>query len=115
MQEIGMTGAELRVVDGKNILDLSDDELKRTRDALETAGTASGVDRLARSKVRACRMRRRWIAAFNMMCSPPSTRFEDQPRLTEHAMKVAQFFGAPIVRVFSYWRTVQPERAKKQL
>ena len=51
MQEIGMTGAELRVVDGKNILDLSDDELKRTREALK-GGTASGVDRLARSKVR---------------------------------------------------------------
>src|SRR5450432_2867001 len=30
MQEIGMTGAELRVIDGKNILDLNNDELERT-------------------------------------------------------------------------------------
>src|SRR5215207_8185758 len=32
MQKIGMTGAELRVISGKNIMDLSDDELKTVRD-----------------------------------------------------------------------------------
>jgi L-ribulose-5-phosphate 3-epimerase len=37
--------------------------------------------------------------------------FADQPRLTEHAFHLAHFFGARIVRVFSYWRTVQPERS----
>ena len=36
--------------------------------------------------------------------------FEDQPRLTDHAFKIAEFFGAKIVRVFSYWRTVEPEK-----
>jgi len=35
MQEIGMTAAELRVVYGKNILDLTDDELKRAKDTLD--------------------------------------------------------------------------------
>ena len=37
MQEIGMTGAELRVIDGKNILDLTNEELKRTKDILDRA------------------------------------------------------------------------------
>lgn len=37
MKEIGMIGAELRVIDGKNILDLSDSELARTKNALEEA------------------------------------------------------------------------------
>ena len=36
--------------------------------------------------------------------------FEDQPRLTEHAFKLAKFFGTRVIRVFSYWRTVDPEK-----
>ena len=35
--------------------------------------------------------------------------FEDQARLTGHAVKIAHFFGARIIRVFSYWRTVRPD------
>jgi sugar phosphate isomerase/epimerase len=108
MREIGMTGAELRVVDGKNILDLGDDELKRTRDAIQAAG-----------------LRVVSIASPLLKCVLPGApevdgrfqhdvfaakhTFADQPRLTERAIKIAQFFSAPIVRVFSYWRTVRPE------
>ncbi len=36
--------------------------------------------------------------------------FEDQPRLSEHAFRLAKFFGAKIIRVFSYWRVVEPDR-----
>jgi sugar phosphate isomerase/epimerase len=36
--------------------------------------------------------------------------FDDQPRLAEHAFKIAKKTGAKIIRVFSYWRTVQPEK-----
>ena len=35
--------------------------------------------------------------------------YEDQHRLAQHAFKLAAFFGAPVVRVFSFWRTVDPE------
>ena len=38
MQKIGMTGAELRVIAGKNIMDLSDDELKTVRDDVQARG-----------------------------------------------------------------------------
>src|SRR3982750_4026754 len=38
MKEIGMTAAELRVVNGKNIMDLSEDELKRVKEDLDRAG-----------------------------------------------------------------------------
>jgi hypothetical protein len=34
MSAIGMTGAELRVIGGKNIMDLTEDELKRSKDLL---------------------------------------------------------------------------------
>ena len=108
MREIGMSGAELRVIDGKNILDLNDDELKAVKDALDQAGL----------KVIS-------IASPLLKCvlegGPPlDTRFQhdvfaskhtlaDQPRLTERAIEIARFFAAPIIRVFSYWRTTEPE------
>ena len=68
-----MTGAELRVVDGKNIFDLNDDELKRTRDALQKAGLQ--VVSIA-SPVLKCvfRMRPKWTAGFSMTCSHRNIR-----------------------------------------
>ncbi|MDX1982456.1 MAG: sugar phosphate isomerase/epimerase family protein [Bryobacteraceae bacterium] len=109
MVETGMTGAELRVLWGKNIMDLSDDELKWARDMVNERNL----------KVIS-------IASPLLKCvlpdSPPiDTRFqhdvfaskhtfEDQPRLAERAFFIAKFLGAPIVRVFSYWRTVEPAK-----
>ena len=106
MQAIGMTGAEFRVLWGKNIMDLTDDELSRARDMVR----AKGLEVMS-------------IASPILKCVLPGgpdvdTRFqqdifaskhtfEDQPRLTEHAFRIAKFFGARIIRVFSYWRTVR--------
>jgi L-ribulose-5-phosphate 3-epimerase len=109
MREIGMTGAELRVVDGKNILDLDDDELKRTRDAILEAGLkvvsiASPLLKCVLPDAPAVDSR------FQHDVFASKHTFADQPRLTRRAFDIAHLFGAPIVRVFSYWRTVQPER-----
>ena len=38
MAAVGMTGAELRVVGGRNMIDLSDEEVDRVRAAVETRG-----------------------------------------------------------------------------
>jgi sugar phosphate isomerase/epimerase len=109
LQEIGMTGAELRVVNGKNVMDLSPDELQRVKESLDKAG-----------------LRVISIASPLLKCVLPNSpdvdsrfqhdifaskhTFEDQPRLADHAFELAKFFGAGIIRVFSYWRTVQPEK-----
>jgi L-ribulose-5-phosphate 3-epimerase len=109
MQKIGMTGAELRVISGKNILDLTDDELSRVRD-----------------EVRARNMEVISIASPILKCVLPGapevdTRFqqdvfaskhtfEDQPRLAERAFQIARIMNARIIRVFSYWRSVEPEK-----
>ena len=114
MQAIGMTGAELRVVWGKNIMDLNDDELNRAKDLLQSMN-----------------MQVMSIASPVLKCVLPNapdidTRFQqdifnakhtfaDQPRLADHALHVAKHFGAKIVRVFSYWRTVQPEACYDQI
>jgi sugar phosphate isomerase/epimerase len=109
LKEVGMSGAELRVVNGKNIMDLSQEELEQARDLLGEAGL----------KVMS-------IASPLLKCVLPGApdvdsrfqhdifaskhTFEDQPRLTEQAFHIAKLFGAQVVRVFSYWRTVAPEK-----
>jgi L-ribulose-5-phosphate 3-epimerase len=108
MREIGMAAAELRVIDGKNILDLTEEELKRTKAALDEAGMR--VISIA-SPVLKCVLPGGpdLDSRFQHDAFASKHTFDDQPRLTDHAIKVAKFFGAPIIRVFSYWRTVRPE------
>lgn len=109
MQEIGMTGAELRVLWGKNIMDLTEEELSRAQEMIAQHG-----------------MQAISIASPILKCVLPGapdidTRFQhdvfaskhtfdDQQRLLEHAFGIAKRFGAKIIRVFSYWRTVEPEK-----
>jgi L-ribulose-5-phosphate 3-epimerase len=105
MIPIGITGAELRVVFGKNIMDLDADTLKYAK------------DRLASKKITVMS-----IASPLLKCvldggPAVDTRFQqdvfaskhtfaDQPRLADQAFAIAKHFNAKIVRVFSYWRTV---------
>jgi sugar phosphate isomerase/epimerase len=108
MADVGMTGAELRVISGRNMIDLSDDEVDRVRKAVEARGMT--IISLASPLLKCV-----------LPDSPPlDTRvqhdvfgspytFEDQPRLTRRAFEIAERTGAGIVRVFSYWRTVDPE------
>lgn len=114
MKEIGMSAAELRVVNGKNILDLNNDELKQTKDVLDEAGLpvisiASPVLKCVLPNAPEVDQR------FQHDVFASKHTFEDQPRLTEQAFKVAKFFGAPIIRVFSYWRTLKPEMCHDEI
>lgn len=109
MKEIGMTGAELRVIDGKNIMDLSDSELQGAKDALDAAGlTVIGIA----SPLLKCVLPNapEVDQRFGHDAFASKHTFEDQPRLTERAFHIAHFFGAKILRVFSYWRTTNPEQ-----
>ncbi|MBV8436265.1 MAG: sugar phosphate isomerase/epimerase [Silvibacterium sp.] len=108
MQEIGMHAAELRVVNGKNILDLNEEELQIAKDRLDRAGFT--VVSIA-SPVLKCVLPNgpQLDTRFQQDVFASKHTFEDQPRLTEQAIKIAKFFGARIIRVFSYWRTIRPE------
>lgn len=109
MAAVGMTGAELRLISGRNMIDLDDREIDRVRAAVEARGMT--VVSLASPLLKCV-----------LPGSPPlDTRiehdvfgspytFDDQPRLTRRAFEVAERAGAGIIRVFSYWRTVDPER-----
>ena len=108
MADLGMTFVELRVVAGKNIIDHSDAEIDTVRAKAEARG-----------------MRVLSIASPVLKCTLPdappvaahiqqdmfgsAAGFDDQPRLARRALEIAERAGARIVRVFSYWRTIDPE------
>jgi sugar phosphate isomerase/epimerase len=107
MREIGMKGAELRMVNGKNIMDLTDAEL----DSALAIVRGAGLEVVS-------------IASPLLKCTLPDAppiderfqqdvfaskhSFEDQPRLAQRAFEIAKRSGAKIVRVFSYWRVTDP-------
>src|SRR6476620_8729814 len=109
MSEVGMTGAELRGIFGKNIIDLTDKELDKaieivTQGGLEIISIASPLLKCVLPNAPDIDSR------FQQDIFASKHTFEDQPRLTERAFEIARRTGARIVRVFSYWRTVEPEK-----
>jgi sugar phosphate isomerase/epimerase len=107
MTELGMTGAELRMIRDRNIIDLDDDEVAHVRAAVEQRGMT--VLSIA-SPVLKC------VLPDGPALDPKIEQasfasaytFADQARLAERAFGIAERTGARIVRVFSYWRTVEP-------
>lgn len=109
-----MTGAELRVIDGKNILDLNSDELSRAKDELDRAQlqVVSIASPLLKCVLQGGpELDRR----FEHDAFASKHTFADQPRLTERAVEIAHLFGARVIRVFSYWRTAEPERCYEDI
>ena len=109
MAEIGMTGAELRMLWGKNILDATDPELRRARELLAArdiavVSIASPIMKCVLPNAPAIDRR------FEHDIFASRHTYDDQPRLAERAFEIALMMGARIVRVFSYWRTVEPEK-----
>src|SRR3989442_862860 len=109
MAEIGMTGAELRMLFGKNIIDLTDDELDRARQIcasknLDIMSIASPLLKCVLPGAPEVDSR------FQQDMFAAKHNFEDQPRLTARAFEIAHRLGARIVRVFSYWRSVEPDK-----
>ncbi len=109
MRELGMEAAELRMVFGKNIIDLTDEELERAKAmvaqyGLKTIAIASPLLKCTLPDAPPVDER------FQQDMFAARHSFEDQPRLTERAFAIAGMLGAKIIRVFSYWRVIEPER-----
>ena len=105
MAVIGMTGAELRVLWGKNVMDLSDAELERAKAILDShglkvAGIASPLLKCALPDSPPLDQR------FEHDVFASKHTYEDQPRLLRRAAEIAHRMGTTLIRVFSFWRTV---------
>jgi L-ribulose-5-phosphate 3-epimerase len=114
MKSVGMTGVELRTIGGRNVVDLSDSEIA----SVAAAAAARGMEIVS-------------IASPLLKCvlpdAPPvDNRFQqdvfgspftvdDQPRLSKRVFEITRLTGARIVRVFSYWRTVDPPRCQERI
>ncbi len=107
MAALGMTFVELRVVDGRNIIEHTDDEVDDLRRRVEAQGMR--VVSIA-SPVLKCGLPDAPPIAPHIQQDMFSSAFgfDDQPRLARRAFEIAERTGARIVRVFSYWRTVDP-------
>lgn len=109
-----MTAVELRVISGKNILDLSDAELDRVQSSVSVRGFK--VISIA-SPILKCVLPESppVDSRFQHDVFASKHTFDDQPRLAERAFSVAKKLDARIIRVFSFWRTVQPEKCFDQI
>ncbi len=109
MREIGMTGAELRMLWGKNIMDLTDEEVDKATQLVKEHGMQ--VIAIASPLLKCVLPGGPPIdSRFQQDVFGSKHTFEDQPRLTERAFEICHRTGARIIRVFSYWRTVEPEK-----
>jgi sugar phosphate isomerase/epimerase len=114
MAAVGMTGAELRVVGRRNMIDLSDEEVDGVRAAVEAKGMA--IVSLASPLLKCVLPDSPPLDSrvqHDVFGSPHT--FEDQPRLTKRAFEIAERLGVGIIRVFSFWRTTEPEKCYPQL
>ena len=108
MAEIGMTAAELRMLFGKNIIDLTNAELDRAREIV--AGHKLEIISIASPLLKCVLPDSPAVdARFQQDVFAATYTFEDQPRLADRALEIADRTGARIIRVFSYWRSVRPE------
>src|SRR4051812_5907095 len=108
MSSLGMTGAELRMVFGKNIIDLTDEELDRAIAIVRGAGLE--ILSIASPLLKCVLPDAPDVdARFQQDMFAAKHNFADQPRLTARAFEIAARTGAGIIRVFSYWRTVDPD------
>jgi L-ribulose-5-phosphate 3-epimerase len=95
------------MVFGKNIVDLTEEELDRViaivrAQGLEIISIASPVLKCVLPDAPEV------DARFQQDSFHARHTIDDQPRLAERAFQIAERTGARIVRVFSYWRTVRP-------
>jgi sugar phosphate isomerase/epimerase len=100
---------ELRELWGKNIMNLPQEELGRARKLIEDSGLhvsdiASPIFKwnLPQMPAKTDEKRDTFNASFVQ---------DDADRLLEQSFRLAHFFGTRQVRIFSYWRVAEPERA----
>jgi len=114
MKSVAMTGVELRTIGGRNIVDLSDRDIETIvaaakRRQMEIVSIASPLLKCVLPDVPPVDSR------FQQDIFGSPFTFEDQPRLTRRAFDIARLTGARIIRVFSYWRTIDPPRCEDRV
>ncbi len=105
----GLHGTEFRVIWGKNIMSLPQEDLDRAKKMLaqhdvNVSDIASPIFKwnLPQMPAKAGEKRDSYNANYVE---------QDADKLLEESFKLAHFFGTHKVRIFSYWRVKEPEKA----
>ncbi len=112
--ELGIPELEIRTAWGKNVLDMSDGEIRELKTIADGHGrrfvsVASPVYKCVLPEGGDIDER------FQHDAFQASFSFDDQPRLLSRALEIAERLEALFVRVFSFWRTVDPERNRSRI
>lgn len=112
--ELGIPALEIRTAWDKNIVDMADEEIGTMRRLTQDAGLR--VIAIA-SPVFKCTLPGGGDIdeRFEQDAFQAAHGYDDQPRILDRALEIARVLGAPIVRVFSFWRTVAPEQVRARV
>ncbi len=103
---LGVKTIELREIEGKNIVFHDEDSLRRIKALVEQAGMrVCAID----PPLLKCHFwkdaYRPGVEALTQFPASPLDTEQQQWHIFESALAIAPFFGASMVRVFSFWRT----------
>ena len=112
--EMGIPALELRTIWNKNIVDMNDEEIRQVEHlaqefGLQVVSIASPVFKCTLPDGGDIDHR------FEQDAFHSAHTYDDQPRILERSLELANIFEAPIVRVFSFWRTVEPEKITSRI
>ena len=107
--ELGIPELEIRTAWDKNVIAMSDKEIRSLKAIADRHGRRFIS---VASPVYKCVLPDGGMVdeRFHHDAFQASFSFEDQARLLDRALEIARRLEAPYVRVFSFWRTVEPER-----
>lgn len=97
----GLAQVELRILWGKNVLQLSDEELERSKRIVDEHGLQVTAIASPVFKAPLDGQPRSVKADFAL---PGSESFEAQLELLERACDLCDFFGTRLIRVFTFWK-----------
>jgi sugar phosphate isomerase/epimerase len=97
----GLRHADVRTVDGVNVLDLTDAQVVRTKELLQHYGMR--VTAVATPFFK-CALPGKTEEVLGDMHSARPLRYADHIALLPRGIAVAQALDAPLLRIFSFWR-----------
>ncbi len=98
--EWGLRHVEVRLVDGVNVLDLSDAQVARTKALIERYGI--GVSGLATPFFK-CTLPGQEATEAGPLHGARQLSYQDHLDLLPRGVEIAQALGAPAMRIFSFW------------
>jgi sugar phosphate isomerase/epimerase len=101
MLEYGVRSAELRGLWGQNVLELSDTDRRRAKEALDRRGMT--VCSIA-SPFGKCKLRPDGEAGHGPLHLAVERGLDEQMQVLERATELARFFGTDLVRGFAFWK-----------